>query len=223
MRMLDTIIVHCTATRADWWADRRSEDKLAECRKWHTDPPPNGRGWSDIGYHYLIDRDGTVLEGRPIERAGAHAKGHNAHSVGISLWGGHGGTQDDKFEEHFTPEQDRALRRLIAQLRMEYPAIKSVIGHNEVSPKMCPCFQVTEWMNNAEAGPKPERTKVSQSKTIQASSVAKVASAATPLVGVLGGLPWQNLAIMGVLAVIALIALGVIDLERLKKWNKGDR
>lgn len=43
------------------------------------------------------------------------------------------------------------------------------------------------------------------------------------LVGVIGGLPWQNLAIMGVLAVVAMVALGVIDLERLGKWNKGDR
>ena len=78
-------------------------------------------------------------------------------------------------------------------------------------------------MNNVQAEPKKERTKITQSKTIQASSVAKVASAATPLVGVLGGLPWQNLAIMGVLTVVALMALGIIDIERLKKWNMGDR
>jgi len=88
---------------------------------------------------------------------------------------------------------------------------------------MCPCFQVTPWLNAAETIKKPERQKISQTKTIQASSVAKVASAATPLVGVIGGLPWQNLAIMGVLAVVAMVALGVIDLERLGKWNKGDR
>ena len=78
-------------------------------------------------------------------------------------------------------------------------------------------------MNNVQTEPNKERTKITQSKTIQASSVAKVASAATPLVGVLGGLPWQNLAIMGVLTVVALMALGIIDIERLKKWNMGDR
>jgi hypothetical protein len=97
------------------------------------------------------------------------------------------------------------------------------MGHNEVSPKMCPCFQVGEWLNNVEPTPKKERTKISQSKTIQASSVAKVASAATPLVGVIGGLEWQKLAIMGVFALVGMVALGVIDMERLKKWNKGDR
>jgi len=218
MRKLTDIFIHCTATRPEWWADSSAEAKREECKRWHLD-----RGWSDIGYHYLIDRDGTVTEGRPIERAGAHAKGYNKRSVGIALWGGHGGSQHDAFEDHFTPEQDRALRKLITSLRMEYPTIQRIRGHNEVSPKQCPCFTVSEWQNNVQVEPKKERTRISQSKTIQASSVAKVASAATPLVGVLGGLPWQNLAIMGVLAVVALVALGVIDLERLKKWNMGDR
>jgi len=218
MRHLDTIFVHCTATRAEWWAGRRSSEKAAECKKWHLD-----RGWSDVGYHYFVDRDGTITEGRPIEVTPAAQKGHNTGSVAIALWGGHGGDQDDKFEENFTPEQDRALRKLIAQLRMEYPSITKVRGHNEVSAKQCPCFQVTSWLNSAETVKKPERKSIAQTKTIQASSVAKVASVATPLVGVLGGLPWQNLAIMGVLAVVAMVALGVIDLERLSKWNKGDR
>lgn len=219
MRMINEIFVHCTATRPEWWADRRPSEKVDEVRRWHT----RDRGWTDIGYHYLIDRDGTVVEGRPIEKAGAHVKGHNAHSVGISLFGGHGGDQDDSFEEHFTPEQDRALRKLLAQLQMEYPSIKSIRGHNAVSAKMCPCFQVQPWLKGVETAKRPERKKIAQSKTIQASSVAKMASVATPLVGVVGGLPWQNLAIMGVLAVIAMVALGVIDLERLNKWNKGDR
>ena len=218
MRKIDELIIHCTATRAEWMSDNSTAAKVKEVTKWHLE-----RKFSNVGYHYLIDRDGTVAEGRPVEEAGAHAKGHNDHSIGISLFGGHGGDQDDKFEENFTPEQDRALRRLIAQLRMEYPAIKTVRGHNEVSAKMCPCFQVSKWLNSAEVEKRPERKRIAQSKTIQASSVAKMASVATPLVGVVGGLPWQNLAIMGVLAVVAMVALGVIDLERLSKWNKGDR
>lgn len=223
MRRLDTIIVHCTATRPEWWEGKSAEEKREECKRWHTDPAPKGRGWSDIGYHYLIDRDGTVLEGRPIEIAGAHARGHNTGSVGISLWGGHGGSQDDPFSENFTPEQDRALRRLIAQLRMEYPAINTIMGHNEVSSKMCPCFQVTEWLNSAETGPKPERKKISQSKTIRASSVAKITTAAPALIASVGGLEWQKLLIIGAFALVGLVALGIVDLERLKKWNKGDR
>jgi len=93
MRKLNTIYIHCTATRKEWWADRRPTEKVDEVRRWHT----QGRGWSDVGYHYLIDLDGTVVEGRPIEKAGAHVKGHNANSVGISLFGGHGSDQYDKF------------------------------------------------------------------------------------------------------------------------------
>ena len=220
MRKIDTIFVHCSATPPSWMKNSTAEAKVAEIRRWHTDE----RGWSDIGYHYVIDISGEVVEARPIERAGAHARGHNAHSVGICLIGGHGGEQDDQFEEHFTHAQDRALRRLIAQLRLEFPTITKVRGHNEVSvSKACPCFQVSKWMNGAETIKKPERKRIAQTKTIQASSVAKVASAATPLVGVVGGLPWQNLAIMGVLAVVAMVALGVIDMERLAKWHKGDR
>jgi hypothetical protein len=176
-----------------------------------------------VGYSYFVDRDGTVTEGRPIEVTPAAQKGHNTGSVAIALWGGHGGEQSDKFEDNFTTEQGRALRKLIAQLRIEYPSITKVRGHNEVSAKMCPCFEVTPWLNSAETVKKPERKKISQTKTIQASSVAKMASVATPLVGVVGGLPWQNLAIMGVLAVVAMVALGVIDVERLAKWRKGDR
>lgn len=218
MRKIDEIWVHCTATRPEWMEGYGADAKVAEVRKWHL-----ARSFSDIGYHYLIDRSGEVVEGRPIERAGAHVRGHNANSVGISLFGGHGGEQDDSFEENFTVEQDRALRKLLAQLQMEFPSIKSIRGHNEVSPKQCPCFQVTPWLNSAETAKKPQRQRIAQTKTIQASSVAKVASAATPLVGVVGGLPWQNLAIMGALAIVALVALGVIDLERLGKWNKGDR
>ena len=219
MRKIDTLIVHCTATRSDWWEGRPAEDKVNEVRRWHTQE----RGWSDIGYHFLIDRDGTVVDGRPIERSGAHAKGFNKTSVGIALFGGHGGSQDDKFDENFTPQQDRALRRLIAQLRMEYPAITTIMGHNEVSPKMCPCFEVSSWLSNVEPEPKKQKTHIVQSKTVQASTIAKVTSAATPLVGVIGGLEWQKLALMGVFALVGMVALGVVDMERLKKWNKGQR
>ena len=219
MRHIDSIYIHCTATRAEWWADRRSSDKAAECKRWHID-----RGWSDVGYHYFVDRDGTITEGRPIEKTPAAQKGHNTGSVAISLWGGHGSDQDDKFLDNFTPEQDRALRKLIAQLRMEYPSIKRVRGHNEVSAKMCPGFRVGKWLNSAETEKKPERKRISQTKTVRSSTVAKLATLASPAtIATVGGLEWQKLLIMGVFAMVAMVALGVIDMERLAKWNKGDR
>ncbi len=47
MRKITEIIVHCTATRADWWAGKRTSDKVREIKRWHV----QDRGWSDIGYH----------------------------------------------------------------------------------------------------------------------------------------------------------------------------
>lgn len=144
MRPIDEAIVHCTATRADWWEGRSTADKTREVRRWHV----QGNGWSDIGYHYLIDRDGTVIEGRPIERIGAHVRGHNTGTVGISLYGGHGGASTDNFADHFTPEQDAALRQLLTDLGERFP-IKRITGHNRYSAKACPCFDVTEWLKEA--------------------------------------------------------------------------
>jgi len=79
MRDIDTIVVHCTATRPQWWAGKSAEEKVREVRHWHV----FGNNWADIGYHFLIDRDGTVVEGRPVERTGAHARGHNTTSIGM--------------------------------------------------------------------------------------------------------------------------------------------
>ena len=46
------------------------------------------RGTRDIGYHFVIQRNGEVDEGRPIEQTGAHVKGHNHDSIGICYIGG---------------------------------------------------------------------------------------------------------------------------------------
>lgn len=220
MRQIDMIVVHCTATRPEWQSDQTTEAKVAEVKKWHTD-----KGWSDVGYHYLIDRNGVIVEGRPVERAGAHAKGYNATSIGVAIFGGHGGTANDEFEENFTDAQDRSLRRLIAQLRMEFPNITQIVGHNDLPDvtKACPTFRVNKWIAQDKTPPKEPRKSLAQSKTIQASQVTKIAGLATPLVGTLGGLDWQKLLILGALSIVILIGTGVIDIERTKKWKQGDR
>lgn len=149
MRIINRIIVHCSATRPGWMDGLAATEKRAEIRRWHTDPEPSGNGWSDIGYHWLIDRDGTRLPGRPEERAGAHVYGLNAHSIGVCLIGGHGGAAPDDFSDHFTPAQDHALRDLLSDIRARYeqpgrPVIIS--GHNQHAAKACPCFDVPEWL-----------------------------------------------------------------------------
>lgn len=149
MRDLTEIVVHCTATRANWWADRSAQDKVKEVRRWHVAE----RGWSDIGYHFLIDRDGTVVPGRSLDRIGAHVKGHNRGTIGISLFGGHGGAKDEKFSDNFTPAQDTALRLLIEQLQDDWPTIAKISGHSEYANKACPCFDVTKWLHAQDDHP----------------------------------------------------------------------
>lgn len=144
MRPIDEIVVHCADTRPDWWMSKSLGQKIAEVRRWHTTPPPLGRGWSDVGYHFLIDRDGRTAKGRLLGRVGAHVLGHNHGSIGICLFGGHGAAATDRFQDHFTPEQDDALRTLIAQLRQNH-SIDRVTGHNQYAAKACPGFSVPAW------------------------------------------------------------------------------
>ena len=144
MRDIDKIFVHCSATRPNWWAGRSAQEQTAEIKRWHTDE----RGWSDIGYHFVIGRDGTVVEGRPVERTPAAQRGHNKGSIAICLLGGHGGASDDAFLDNFTEEQDEALRGLVEDLFDKYDIDdEDVFGHNEVSTKACPCFDVQRWLD----------------------------------------------------------------------------
>jgi hypothetical protein len=155
MREINEIIVHCSATRPNWFDGKSTAEKVGEIRNWHV----NDRGWSDIGYHYLIDRDGTRARGRPVERSGAHTRGKNAKSIGICLLGGHGSSENDSFSDNFTAVQDKAARALIAELKSRHGVTK-VSGHNEYAAKACPGFKVSEWLAAApllaeEAAPRP--------------------------------------------------------------------
>jgi N-acetylmuramoyl-L-alanine amidase len=133
MRKIDKIIWHCSAT-----PDGR-DVKLETIREWHM----RERGWSDIGYHYVIELDGTIQMGRPLIRAGAHVAGHNAHSIGICYVGGtdtKGRAKDTR-----TKTQTAALHKLTVGLLQRFPGA-TVHGHNEFAAKACPCFDVrADW------------------------------------------------------------------------------
>ena len=144
MRDMNEIVVHCTATNPSWYADKDAEDVVNEIRRWHTQE----RGWSDIGYHFIIHRNGQIKTGRPITRTGAHTKGRNKGSIGIALVGGRGGAADDAFLDNFTADQERELRALIDSLKEEFPTISTVSGHNDYASKACPCFDVGAWMSS---------------------------------------------------------------------------
>ncbi len=138
MREITHIVMHCTATPAT------SDIGAADVHRWHIQ-----RGWSGIGYHFVIRRNGEIEPGREIEKKGAHVAGFNAKSIGISLAGGvasNGQTPVD----NFTDGQMLAARDLVLDLMAIYQVPSSnVMGHNEViskitqgSPKACPVFSM---------------------------------------------------------------------------------
>ena len=135
MRSIDKIILHCSANGPN------STIGAKEIREYHMRPvAQGGRGWSDIGYHYVIRRDGTLDVGRDIAKAGAHCTGLNAHSVGICLVGGV--KADGKTpEDNFLPEQFDTLAKLLRNMRLRFPNA-SIHGHNEFAQKACPVFNV---------------------------------------------------------------------------------
>jgi N-acetyl-anhydromuramyl-L-alanine amidase AmpD len=141
MRHIDEIVIHCTATNPSWYADKSAQDVAQEIRRWHTQE----RKWSDIGYHFIVHRNGEVATGRPVSRSGAHVAGHNKNTIGVSLVGGRGGCSDDSFLDNFTEEQEKALRELIEDLKKDHKTITKVTGHNDYASKACPCFDVDEW------------------------------------------------------------------------------
>lgn len=134
MRVINKIIIHCAAT------PEGKDYTVEQIRQWHTSPKPKGNGWKDIGYHFVIYRDGSVHPGRPIEQIGAHTSGYNANSIGICYIGGC--AKDGKTpKDTRTTEQKAALVKLVTELRRRFPNA-SVHGHNEFANKACPSFNV---------------------------------------------------------------------------------
>jgi N-acetylmuramoyl-L-alanine amidase len=129
MRTINSIIVHCTATKA------LQHFNVNDVRRWHQQ-----RGFSDIGYHYVVLVDGTIENGRSLSEVGAHCKGHNAHSIGVCYVGGlnaKGAPADTR-----TPAQRKALRQLLTLLKQQFPAT-TIHGHRDFATKPCPCFNAT--------------------------------------------------------------------------------
>ena len=128
MRKINKIILHCAATPEGRTV---SVDTI---RRWHTN-----KGWSDIGYHYVIGLKGEISKGRPIEKTGAHVRGQNRSSIGICYVGGV--DVNMKAKDTRTEAQKNSLRVLLLDLMYTYPNA-TLHGHNEFSSKACPSFDV---------------------------------------------------------------------------------
>ena len=155
MKQIDSIIIHCSATRAGQDVRARDIDRMHRAR-----------GFAQIGYNFVIDLDGLVENGRPLSIDGAHCntkgfsgESYNKHSIGICYIGGldaFGQAADTR-----TEAQRTALRELVAKLCREYP-IAELLGHRDTSPdtdgsgevepcefiKSCPCFDVRSEFSN---------------------------------------------------------------------------
>lgn len=148
MRKIDSIIIHCSATKAG------QDFTAADIDRWHRE-----RGFNGIGYHYVIRLDGKLEKGRDVSLTGAHCKGWNERSIGICYIGGldaNGRPADTR-----TNAQKRVLYQMIMDLQREYNILQ-VLGHRDTSPdlngdgviepyeyvKACPCFDVREFLRN---------------------------------------------------------------------------
>lgn len=130
-RDITRAIVHCSDTPAEM------DIGAKEIREWHI----NDNKWQDIGYHFVIRRDGTIEKGRPVQEVGAHTYGENADSIGICLVGG-------KPCANFTFMQYRALIALKRTLEKTY--FLTWHGHRDFADKGCPMFDVNELFRGTE-------------------------------------------------------------------------
>ena len=141
------LIVHCTASPEGLDLDAKAIDRMHR-----------NRGFSMIGYHYLIKLDGTIEEGRPLDKQGAHVRGYNDESIGIAYVGGLDSAR--KAKDTRTELQQVAMVNLLEALVKKFPKAK-IVGHRDLSPdldgdgvvekhewmKQCPCFSAIEEYN----------------------------------------------------------------------------
>ena len=127
------ITIHCSYSRPSqkWTA--------ADIRRIHVEE----NGWSDIGYHFVIRRDGKRETGRPLARMGAHVAGHNEDNIGTCLIGGmkEDGSGPDC---NFTKSQWRELEKLVGELKIQFPNAL-IKGHRDFDTRPCPTFDAQEW------------------------------------------------------------------------------
>ncbi len=129
------IFVHCSATKPT------QDIGVRDIRIWHK----SENGWLDVGYHFVIRRNGVIEDGRPVDTVGAHAYGHNGDSVAVCLVGGI--DSQGEADSNYTCEQYETLKVLLKTLKASYPEAE-IKGHRDVSDKACPSFDVHSFVEN---------------------------------------------------------------------------
>ena len=134
-RNIKELIIHCSAT------PEGKDFTVNDIRKWHL-----ARGFSDVGYHYIIYRDGSIHKGRDESKIGAHCTGHNSYSIGVCYIGGC--ASDGKTpKDTRTEAQKISLLKLLGELKKKYPGA-SIHSHKDYANKACPSFEATNEYKN---------------------------------------------------------------------------
>lgn len=156
MSKLKYLVIHCTAT------PEGREVTKQDIIDWHI----KGRGWSVVGYRDLIQFDGSIVNMRSFNQDDVidnwevtnGAKGYNGVAAHIVYSGGCEDTIP-KGEKYYPPkdtrtaEQCETLEVYVKYMVKRHPNIK-VIGHNQISHKDCPSFDVPCWLNDIGINPK---------------------------------------------------------------------
>jgi N-acetylmuramoyl-L-alanine amidase len=151
-RKINWIIIHQSAS------NHPEHDNIDTIKQWHLD-----RGFSDVGYHYFIRKDGTIEKGRDESKKGAHVKDHNSSSLGICL-SGEGNTEKEKqliakekdpeklkkmIKVHPTEDQLKALEVLLIDICSRHDLEKKdILGHKDLAPTECPGFDLHGWLSS---------------------------------------------------------------------------
>ncbi len=152
-RNVERVFIHCSAS------DNPDHDDVSVMQEWHVE----GRGWEDVGYHFFVRKDGTLQEGRSLEKIPAAQAGNNTDTIAICLHG--------LAEERFTKAQFDTLIRLCSEIDVAYDSLVTFHGHCEVSSKTCPVFAYRDVLGldahgSLELAPStsPERSDARRSK-----------------------------------------------------------
>lgn len=147
MQRITCLVLHCSDSPDN------VDIGAKEIRAWHTEKPPKGRGWRDIGYHYVIRKSGRIELGRaengdpfisPLE-VGAHVQGHNSHTLGI-CWVGRNDCSG--------PQRSALLSLLVSLLMRLNLKPDAVKGHRELAPesgKTCPNIDMEQLRSELQA------------------------------------------------------------------------
>jgi N-acetylmuramoyl-L-alanine amidase len=136
-RKINWVIVHQSAS------SNPAHHNLETIEKWH-----KARGFAEIGYHFLVHPDGTIIKGRDENKIGAHCKNHNKDSLGICLLGLFDIADPEKQPSE---AQLNSLEILLIDLLSRYDLNRGdILGHRDLAPTLCPGFDLDAWLKTRE-------------------------------------------------------------------------